>query len=58
MVVTPPSPSAPITAEDNGDGTYRASWTPLTLDKTSLDITLNGVRIHDSPFPVRVRFRR
>jgi adhesin/invasin len=58
VVVTPPSPSAPITAEDNGDGTYRASWTPLTLDKTSLDITLNGVRIHDSPFSVRVRFRR
>jgi adhesin/invasin len=58
VVIVTPAASASITAQDNGDGTYRASWTPLTLDRTSLDITLNGVGIHGNPFSVRVRFRR
>ena len=58
VVVIPPARTSPITAEDRGDGTYRAVWTPLTLNHVSLDITLNGVRIHDSPFHVHVRFQR
>ena len=57
VVVSPPS-TPPITADDQGDGTYRAVWTPLTLNTVKVDITLNGAPIHGSPFSVHIRFQR
>jgi adhesin/invasin len=58
VVVIPPAPASPITAQDLGDGSYRASWTPFTLDKVKVGVTLNGTGIHGSPFEVRIRFVR
>jgi adhesin/invasin len=58
VVVVAPEGSSPITATDQGDGTYRASWVPFTLGTVNVTITINGTGIHKSPFPIRIRFFR
>jgi len=58
VVVVAPEGSSPITATDQGDGTYRASWVPFTLGTVNVTITINGAGIHKSPFPIRIRFFR
>jgi Filamin/ABP280 repeat. len=57
VVVSPPGSSS-ITAEDRGDGTYRAVWTPLVVGTAKVAITLNGTAIHGSPFNSHIRFFR
>lgn len=56
VVVVAPEGSFPITATDQGDGTYRATWQPFTLGTVNVTITINGNGIHQSPFHVRIRF--
>jgi adhesin/invasin len=58
LVVVTPEGSAPITATDQGDGTYRATWQPFTLGTVNVTITINGNGIRHSPFPIRIRFPR
>ena len=57
VVVVAPEGSSPITATDQGDGTYRATWLPFTLGTVDVTITINGNGIHQSPFHIRIRFR-
>ncbi|MGH3378227.1 MAG: Ig-like domain-containing protein [Actinoallomurus sp.] len=57
VVVSPPG-ITPITAEDRGDGTYRAVWTPFVVGTVKVAITLNGTAIHSSPFNTHIRFFR
>jgi adhesin/invasin len=57
VVVSPPGSSS-ITAEDRGDGTYRAVWTPFVVGTAKVAITLNGTAIHGSPFTTHIRFFR
>jgi Filamin/ABP280 repeat len=56
VVMVTPEGSSPITASDQGDGTYRATWQPFTLGLVNVTITINGNGIHNSPFPVHIRF--
>jgi adhesin/invasin len=58
LVVVTPEGSSPITASDQGDGTYRATWLPFTLGLVHVTITINGNGIHHSPFPIHIRFLR
>jgi adhesin/invasin len=58
VVVVTPAGSNPITATDQGDGTYRATWLPFTLGTVDVAITINGNPIHHSPFRIRIRFLR
>jgi adhesin/invasin len=58
VVVVTPEGSSPITATDQGDGTYRATWLPFTLGTVDVTITINGTPIHNNPFPIRIRFLR
>jgi len=44
--------SGPITATDNGDGTYEASYLPVELGQDSVAVTINGTPIAGSPFTV------
>jgi hypothetical protein len=44
----------PITATDNGDGTYTVSYTPTVSGPDQLDITLNGTPISGSPFNMSI----
>jgi hypothetical protein len=46
----------PITATDNGDGTYTASYTPFGLGTDTITITLDGSPIAGSPFTSSVGF--
>jgi hypothetical protein len=45
--------SGPITATDNGDGTYEASYLPVNLGADSA-VTINGTPIAGSPFTVTI----
>jgi adhesin/invasin len=56
MTVTGRNPRNPATANDNGDGTYTASYTPIFLGTDTITITLNGVAIAGSPFTSAVGF--
>ena len=47
---------SPITAANNGDGTYSASFAPPRLGQVPVAITLNGQPIAGSPFVVNVTF--
>jgi adhesin/invasin len=58
VVVVTPTGSSPITATDQGDGTYRAVWTPFVVGTVKVVITLNGTEIHGSPFNSHIRFFR
>jgi adhesin/invasin len=58
VVVVAPEGTDPIPAVDQGDGSYRASWVPLSLNTVQVTITINGSPIHGSPFKVRIRFLR
>jgi hypothetical protein len=44
--------SGPITATDNGDGTYEASYLPVNLGTDIIGVTINGTPIAGSPFTV------
>ena len=44
-----------LTVVDRGDGSYAASWTPLTTGTFKVNIALNGTAIAGSPFSLRVR---
>ena len=48
--------AAPVYAKvaDNGDGTYRVEYKPSTSGAYSIAITLHGVPMHGSPFPLTV----
>jgi adhesin/invasin len=39
-----------------GDGISRARWVPMVIGNFQIDITLDGTRIANSPFPSQVRF--
>ena len=58
VVVVDPDGQQMITAADQGDGSYRATWVPFTLNIVEVHITLNGSEIHDSPFRVHIHFLR
>jgi len=55
VTVTGKNPTGPITATDNGDGTYTASYTPTTKGRDTIVITLDGSPISGSPFISDVR---
>ncbi|MBA3258589.1 MAG: ferritin-like domain-containing protein [Gemmatimonadales bacterium] len=46
--------SGPITAIDNGDGTYTASYTPVELGDDSIAVTIDGTAIGGSPFTISI----
>ncbi|MEO8200807.1 MAG: invasin domain 3-containing protein [Gemmatimonadota bacterium] len=56
ITVTGSNPRAGFTANDNGDGTYSGSYTPIFLGTDTITITLNGVAIVGSPFTSAVGF--
>ena len=47
-----------LSVQDNGDGSYRAVWTPLVAGTYTLDISLNGAAISGSPYSTSIRFIR
>lgn len=46
--------SGPVTATDNGDGTYTASYNATELGTDTIAITMNGTPISGSPFTVTI----
>jgi adhesin/invasin len=58
VVVVQPEGLSAIPVTDQGDGTYRATWVPFVLGGVDVAITINGNRIHESPFHIRIRFLR
>ncbi|MEO8294602.1 MAG: Ig-like domain repeat protein [Gemmatimonadota bacterium] len=50
VTVSGSNTAGPIAANDNGDGTYTASYTPASSGPDQVDITLNGTPILGSPF--------
>jgi hypothetical protein len=54
VTVTGTNSAGPITATDNGDGTYTASYTPTLSGPDQVAITLNGSPISGSPFNTTV----
>jgi adhesin/invasin len=54
VTVTGKNPTGPITATDEGDGTYTASYTPLEKGNDKVAITMNGTPISGSPFNCKV----
>jgi hypothetical protein len=44
--------SGPVTATDNGDGTYEASYLPIDLGTDTISVTINGTPVAGSPFTV------
>ena len=46
--------TATPTVEDNGDGTYSASYTPAEAGQDILTITINGYEISGSPYATQV----
>jgi adhesin/invasin len=44
--------------QDQGNGTYTATYFPLFKGNDTIDIRLNGVPIKGSPFPAHIRFLR
>ena len=53
--VTGTNTAGPITANDNGDGSYTASYTPSHRGNDDIAITLDGAPISGSPYRSRVR---
>jgi adhesin/invasin len=47
-----------LSVADNGDGTYRAVWTPFVLGQVQVDVTLNGSPISGSPYVSNIRLFR
>jgi len=45
---------APITVQDNHDGTYTADFTPAVAGDYEVDVTMNGTPIQGSPFKLHV----
>ncbi|HEV8122979.1 MAG TPA: Ig-like domain repeat protein [Gemmatimonadales bacterium] len=54
VTVSGSNTAGPITATDNGDGTYSASYTPANSGPDQVDITMNGTPISGSPFNTTV----
>ncbi|HET6578293.1 MAG TPA: ferritin-like domain-containing protein [Gemmatimonadales bacterium] len=52
--VTGANSAGPISAVDNGDGTYTLTYTPANTGSDAVAITLNGTAISGSPFTVTV----
>ena len=50
ITVTGKNKAGPLTAGDNGDGTYTASYTPTRKGNDFVAITLDGVPIGGSPY--------
>lgn len=50
ITVSGSNPRNPITANDIGNGTYTASYSPLLLGSDTITIMLNGAPIAGSPF--------
>lgn len=50
VTVSGANSAGPITATDNGDGTYTAVYTPTVSGPDQVDITMNGTPISGSPF--------
>ncbi|MEO8138228.1 MAG: Ig-like domain-containing protein [Gemmatimonadota bacterium] len=53
--VTGTNNAGPITANDNGDGSYTASYTPSRRGNDDIAITLDGAPISGSPYRSKVR---
>lgn len=47
-----------LSVQDNGDGSYRAVWTPFVYGTFKVDISLNGTPISNSPYGTNIRFIR
>ena len=58
VVIVTPTGTSPITAQDQGNGSYRAVWTPFAVGTVKVAITLNGVAISGSPYSSHIRFLR
>ena len=56
MTVSGANPRNPITAADNGNGTYTLSYTPFGIGTDTITITLNGTSIGGSPYTSSVGF--
>ncbi len=54
ITVTGKNRAGPLTASDNGDGSYTASYTPNKDGDDLIAITLDGTPIAGSPFPSEV----
>lgn len=54
VTVSGSNTAGPITATDNGDGTYTATYTPTVSGPDQVDITLNGTPISGSPYNTTV----
>lgn len=54
VTVSGTNPVGTFTANDHGDGTYTASYTPLKKGHDTITITLNGAPISGSPFQSNV----
>lgn len=50
VTVSGANSAGPITATDNGDGTYTAVYTPTVSGPDQVDITMNGTPISGSPY--------
>jgi hypothetical protein len=50
VTVSGANSAGPITAADNGDGTYTAVYTPTASGPDQVDITMNGTPISGSPY--------
>ena len=46
--------SGPIVANDNGDGTYTASYNAVELGTDTVTVTINGAPISGSPFTITI----
>ena len=46
--------SGPVTATDNGDGTYTASYNPTELGTDTITVTIDGTPISGSPFTITI----
>jgi hypothetical protein len=54
VTVSGTNTAGPLTATDNGDGTYTATYTPSASGPDQVDITLNGTPISGSPYNTTV----
>jgi hypothetical protein len=54
VVVTGANIAGPVTATDNGNGTYSASYVPANLGQDSIEITMNGTPVEGSPFTITI----
>jgi filamin len=57
-IVAPSGQIVPTTTHDNGDGTYKVSYTPREAGVHNVGVTFNGQHIKASPFRVTINQAR